>query len=554
MNNSNKKDIYFNMSADDSMISMNDSSVENSYNVDSSFNNVDSSFVSFNGSNESSPEVVRSIANLLRPPSRNASEWDRFRLGSRSQEDDADVARRSQDVIINDNIHGYISVPPALQAILDTPQFDRLRSLKQLGCAHYVYPAAKHSRWEHSLGVMYLAGQFCNKIQKDHPSVSHIDKICVMMAGLCHDLGHGPFSHLWEAFVANARPGSVWRHEQSSLEMLQFLIEDNQIIPKLAQHGLTEKDIVFVKEMIHFSNKDAKYCGRGPEKHFLYEIVANKVSGVDVDKWDYFLRDDAALKVGITFDYKRFIQNAAVLDVGGKMRLCIRDKEAENLQEMFLDRARLHRKGYQHRVIKVIDLMMLDVLLAADPFIECIRDREGKTVQLSKACDDPFTHMQLSDEFIIKTIQHSFKPELQPARSILNRIIKRNFYEHVGTIDYCGKFEKTTKEMEEDLREKMTRQGEDIAVVKRTIDMGMGRSNPVERILFFTKELRTRAFNSNELRKMMPEETRNETVYVVCRSEDVDVIEAAKEAFKAWAKATFRSKGYNIKVASFSRN
>merc|ERR1740131_396102 len=70
------------------------------------------------------------------------------------------------NININDNIHGLIQVPPVLRAIIDTPQFDRLRGLRQLGTAHFVWPAAKHSRWEHSLGVMHLAGEMMDHLMK----------------------------------------------------------------------------------------------------------------------------------------------------------------------------------------------------------------------------------------------------------------------------------------------------------------------------------------------------------------------------------------------------
>ena len=66
--------------------------------------------------------------------------------------------------------------------------------LRQLGTAHMVYPAAKHTRWEHSVGVMYLAGQMMDHLLENWPgSASQADKLCLMIAGLCHDLGHGPF-------------------------------------------------------------------------------------------------------------------------------------------------------------------------------------------------------------------------------------------------------------------------------------------------------------------------------------------------------------------------
>ena len=86
-------------------------------------------------------------------------------------------------------------------------------------------------------------------------------------------------------------------------------------------------------------------------------------AGVDVDKWDYFLRDDYYLKIGHVFDYERFIKYSKVETVGPpsrrRKRICLRDKEAENLLEMYKDRARLHRNGYQHRVALIADRMMV---------------------------------------------------------------------------------------------------------------------------------------------------------------------------------------------------
>ena len=87
-------------------------------------------------------------------------------------------------------------------AIVDTPQFQRLRYLKQTGVCHFVYPNATHTRFQHSIGVGHLAFKFAEKLRKENPQlVDEKDSVCVMIAGLCHDLGHGPFSHLWEGFV-----------------------------------------------------------------------------------------------------------------------------------------------------------------------------------------------------------------------------------------------------------------------------------------------------------------------------------------------------------------
>ncbi len=116
-----------------------------------------------------------------------------------------------------------------------------------------------------------------------------------MLAGLCHDLGHGPFSHFWEGFVNKANPSLNWCHEDSSIRMLDYLIEDNNLMPVLAELGdINAQDIVFIKEAIagpldersgmplrDFQGQDHQktwpYRGRPVEKGFLYEIVANKI-------------------------------------------------------------------------------------------------------------------------------------------------------------------------------------------------------------------------------------------------------------------------------------
>ena len=146
-----------------------------------------------------------------------------------------------------------------------------------------------------------------------------------------------------------------------------------------------------------------------------------------MDKWDYMLRDDKAMNLGITFDYKKFILNSGLMDVDGRTRMCVRDKEADNVQDMFKDRARLHSKGYQHRTILTIDRMILDSLLAADPYFP-LSNSSGETMRLSEACDNIEVFSQLTDEYLIRSIQFSSDPRMIEAKDIVRRISKRELY------------------------------------------------------------------------------------------------------------------------------
>uniref|UniRef100_A0A667ZFZ6 HD/PDEase domain-containing protein n=1 Tax=Myripristis murdjan TaxID=586833 RepID=A0A667ZFZ6_9TELE len=124
--------------------------------------------------------------------------------------------------VFNDPIHGHMEIHPLLVKFIDTPQFQRLRNIKQLGAAYYVYPGASHNRFEHSIGVAYLAGQFLQALRDRQPNLGITDEdiLCVQIAGLCHDLGHGPFSHLFDGkFIPEVKK---WRRSGGRCRQIQL--------------------------------------------------------------------------------------------------------------------------------------------------------------------------------------------------------------------------------------------------------------------------------------------------------------------------------------------
>ncbi|XP_026137198.1 uncharacterized protein LOC113114400 isoform X2 [Carassius auratus] len=295
--------------------------------------------------------------------------------------------------IFNDPIHGHIELHPLLVKIIDTPQFQRLRHIKQLGTKYLVYPGATHTRFEHSIGVAHLAGCLLKTLRENQPelNITEQDFLCVQIAALCHDMGHGPFSHLFDGmFIPEVQPDDEhWEHEQASVDMFHCMRKKNGLDKEMDRYGLNlDEDITFIEELILKGQKDGEWSmkGRTEDKSFLYEIVANKVNGVDVDKWDYLVRDCYYLGIPCGFDSQRLLKSARVCNVNGRKHICFRDKVADNVYGMFLTRYTLHRQALQHKIGYIIDVKIKEALVLAD----------GE-LRISKAKDNMLEFTELTD-------------------------------------------------------------------------------------------------------------------------------------------------------------
>jgi len=317
--------------------------------------------------------------------------------------------------IFNDPIHGHIEISDICVKIIDTPQFHRLRDVAQLGGLYYVFSGASCNRFEHSLGVSHLAKLFAEKLRTNQPElgITDVDILCVEIAGLIHDLGHGPFSHMFDMkFLKYFNKYPEFEHETASVGIFELLIEENNLTPHLRHYGIQDADVHFIKELIYGSKDEVpagfQWKGRG-EKTFLYHIVANKVNSIDVDKFDYFARDCKALGMSISFDCHRLMKFARVMWVNradsgdsdsynasqssqnsvtgtptrtdrpkssgssGQLEICFHIKEAWNLFELFHTRYALHKRAYQHKVSAAVESMICEAFVLADPYIFLVR-------------------------------------------------------------------------------------------------------------------------------------------------------------------------------------
>ncbi|XP_025116249.1 deoxynucleoside triphosphate triphosphohydrolase SAMHD1-like [Pomacea canaliculata] len=414
--------------------------------------------------------------------------------------------------VFNDPIHGHISLHRVCVAIIDTPQFQRLRNIKQLGGGYFVYPGASHNRFEHSIGVCHLAGELVKTLQKRHPDlITDKDVLCVEIAGLCHDLGHGPFSHVFDNMVIPLVTNEKWKHEDGSVDMFDYMIQQNRNLrQELIKCGIMPdeqldlpdgtkpegKDLAFIKNLICPPSEDEEKKfpddGRGPHQEFLYEIVANKKSEVDVDKWDYFLRDCHHLGMRSSFDHNRYIRFALVIEHQGKGRLCVRDKEAFNIYQLFQTRHALYKKAYKHRVTNAVEYMITDILVEARDVKLIPGERTNEKRTILECIDDMDAYTNLTDD-VLQLIRVSDDVNLRKSQALIKALNTRNLYRFVAqtkpfTYNIPEILPRNPEEMKKVLCKDTAIPEERIIVQEVTLDFGKKKKNPVDEQLFFSKQ------------------------------------------------------------------
>lgn len=350
---------------------------------------------------------------------------------------------------IQDPIHGTMEFDGLSRVVVDllrTPEVSRLRHVKQLGLAPFVFPGAEHTRFQHALGASYVASRFASTLARNSrhglpPSLLPTEDVVrdVAVATLLHDLGHGPFSHVWEKHVIgedfdrNAWAGALgidnpgldldrasW-HELATIGLVLW--------PEGELHALLEQQEAGFAQRICMVLR-----GRGWPP-YLSDIVSGDI---DSDRLDYLQRD--ALMAGVAYgriDSLR-IEASASIEVDpedGRLVLVFDGRRGGNAIEQFLiGRRAMYRSVYQHKTVRSGELLLGGILsdcarLDGSVVREVARDSSVVAVLGGHAVDPP-TLLRLNDDAVWMFVRRiarsqlvaSVDPSLQDlARRFLDR-------------------------------------------------------------------------------------------------------------------------------------
>jgi len=262
--------------------------------------------------------------------------------------------------IIIDSVHGDISLSKLETELIDTPTFQRLKGIKQLGFAHTVYPGARHTRFEHSLGVMHIMSRILESLRsKDNDAISegHFRKLRI--AALLHDIGHYPYSHLMEKIDWDSTQKYISKKGQSEEEKAS-LPKEYPKHDKLGEIVITErKDIKETLERNNIDPQEIVAIVRGQHQSIPNLLNAS----LDADRLDYLVRDshNTGLPYG-RVDLNYIVNNLELIGEKEK-EVVVRAKARNSVEHMLMGRYFMFNTVYMHKTVFAFEEMIRKIVL-----------------------------------------------------------------------------------------------------------------------------------------------------------------------------------------------
>ncbi|NLK92986.1 MAG: HD domain-containing protein [Bacteroidales bacterium] len=232
--------------------------------------------------------------------------------------------------IINDPVFGFINIPGTLlYNLLQHPYVQRLTRIKQLGLSSYVYPGAQHTRFQHSLGAMYLMTEAIKTLKSKGISISQHETEAACAAILLHDVGHGPFSHALEGMII-----PHLTHEEITLRIMQKINKEYE--------GKLDLALEIFQNTYH--------------KTFLHQLVSGQL---DMDRLDYLRRD--SFFTGVTEGNIGSARIIKMLNIKNDT-LVVEAKGIYSIENFLMNRRLMYWQVYFHKTAFAIEKMLIKTI------------------------------------------------------------------------------------------------------------------------------------------------------------------------------------------------
>ena len=250
-----------------------------------------------------------------------------------------ELKRLDETKVLKDPVHSYIHIHyEVIWNCLDSKEFQRLRRIRQLGGDFQVYPTAEHSRFSHSLGVYEIVRRMVTEVKSLCVELTEYEKVCVMLAGLLHDVGHGPFSHAFENITNHS-------HEEYTAKIILGNTELNAILRAVSEK--LPQDIVSIIQHTH-------------ENDILNQIVSGQL---DADRMDYLLRDSyfTATSYG-QFDLERILRTMRVRKtIEGRKVIVVKYTGIHSVEDYIMARYQMYWQVYYHPVARSYEAVFIQL-------------------------------------------------------------------------------------------------------------------------------------------------------------------------------------------------
>ncbi len=310
--------------------------------------------------------------------------------------------------VLRDPVHGYIHIENSvIWDCVNSKEFQRLRRIKQLGSSFVVYHTAEHSRFTHSLGVYEIVRRMCNEVKDIRDTLNEEEKITVMLAGLLHDIGHGPFSHTFESLCDI-------NHEIFSARIIEEDSEVHRILESYKK-GLSKN----VSSIINHTHKNP--------------ILSQMISGqLDADRMDYLLRDAyfTGTKYG-EFDLERILRTLRVKD----NMLVVKYSGVHSIEDYIMARYHMYWQVYYHPVARSFECVvsalfdrMRDLLAKDEKALDGLEVFDAFLLNKNPSIYD---HFLLDENTCYYGFQRLMKHNDPIISDLAKRIINRDLFDYI---------------------------------------------------------------------------------------------------------------------------